>query len=202
VLSITAIEHYTENRGWNEAGLGPTYQIFVAAKVAPSGFPTLVFAEQNGRREPLTLFPEDVYVLWQRFDPGFTGPWRILAERGDGKAAVPTPAILRPREVPLALDVRVAGKGTRPTVSWKVPAAAKVQRIRVGVRGGPRIHGRFLGLLHVSAPLPPASGSFRVPQGWLAPGERYVFQVMLEDLQEGRLANRSVAFADPHVMPR
>ena len=25
-LAISGAEHFTENRGWNEAGLGPTYQ--------------------------------------------------------------------------------------------------------------------------------------------------------------------------------
>jgi hypothetical protein len=201
-LSISALAHYTENRGWNEAGLGPTHQIVATAKVEPSGFPTLVFAEQNGRREPLTLFPGDVYVLWQRFDPAFTGAWRIVAERGGQKgASASTPPIARPREVPLALDVRVAGKGARPSVAWKVPDTAKVQRVRVGVRGGARIQGRFLGLLHVSAPLPGTATSFRVPVGWLEPGGRYVFQVMLEDLEDGRLANRSLAFSDPYAVP-
>jgi hypothetical protein len=31
--------------------------------------------------------------------------------------------------------------------------------------------------------------------------ERYVFQVMLEDLAGGRLENRSLAFSDPYVFP-
>lgn len=201
-LSITAIEHYTENRGWNEAGLGPTHQIVATARVEPSGFPTLVFAEQNGRREPLTLFPGHVYVLWQRFDPAFTGAWRIVAERGDqSRVSATSLPIARPREIPLAIDVRVTGEGARPSVVWKVPEAAKVQRIRVGVRGGARIQGRFLNLLQVSAPMPGTATSFRVPDGWLEPGQRYVFQVMLEDLEAGRLQNRSLAFSDPYEVP-
>ena len=77
-----------------------------------------------------------------------------------------------------------------------------MQRIRVGVRGGPKIQGCFLGLLHASDPLPPQASSFRVPEGWLASGERYVFQVMLEDLEDGRLANRSLAFSDPYEARR
>ncbi len=98
--------------------------------------------------------------------------------------------------------MRVAGKGARPTVSWKVPKAAGVQQIRVGVRGGPKIQGRFLGLLRVSEPLARSASSFRLPDGWLAQGERYVFQVMLEDLEDGRLANRSLAFSDPYLVRR
>jgi hypothetical protein len=201
-VSITSLEHFTENRGWNEAGVGPTYQTVIGAVVTPSGMPTLVFAEHNGVREPLTQFGKDFYVFWRRFDPSFPGPWRIVAERGEAKAAAAlTNVLARPQQVPLALDVRVAGKGVTPTVRWKLPdlAGFDVERIRVGVRGGARIQGRFLGVLHLSGALPPTATSYRVPKGWLAPGERYVFQVMLEDLEGEALENRSLAFSNPYV---
>ena len=199
-LALGKLEHYTENRGWNEAGLGPTWQIVVTASVVPSGFPTLVFVEQNGVREPMTAFPQDLYVHWKRFDPAFTGAWRIVAERSDAKgAAAMVPALLKPRQVPLAADVRVGGKGAEPRIAWKLPGGLDIERIRVGARGGERIQGRFLDLLQVSDPLPPAATTYRVPRGWLKPGERYVFQVMLEDLEDGRLANRSLAFSDPYT---
>ena len=42
-IVISEVEQLTENRGWNEAGIGPTYQIVLAATVVPSGLPTLVF---------------------------------------------------------------------------------------------------------------------------------------------------------------
>jgi hypothetical protein len=204
-LSIGGVEHFTENRGWNEAGVGPTYQSVIVATVTPSGMPTLVFAEQNGVREPLTQFGKDLYVFWRRFDPSFPGPWRIVAERGDAKAAAAlTSALARPQQVPLALDVRVAGKGATPTVRWKLPdlAGFDVERIRVGVRGGEKIHGRFLSLLQASSALPPTATAFRVPAGWLKPGERYVFQVMLEDLEGEAIENRSLAFSDPYTPHR
>ncbi|MGD9954303.1 MAG: hypothetical protein AB7S87_17160, partial [Burkholderiales bacterium] len=69
-------------------------------------------------------------------------------------------------------------------------------------RGGKRVHGRFLSLLRVSEPLAPAATSFRVPPGWLQRGERYVFQVMLEDLEDGRLENRSLAFSERYQPAR
>lgn len=200
--TIADIEHFTENRGWNEAGLGPTYQTVVAARVEPFGFPTLAFAEQDGVREPMVHFGGDLYVLWKRFDPGLTGSWRIVAERGDASSASAlSPPLISAQEVPLATDVRVAGKGAQPTVRWKLPPLAgfDVDRVRVGVRGGHRIQGRFLALLHVSDPLPPGATSFRVPRGWLEPGRSYVFQVMLEDLELGTVENRSVAFSDPYT---
>ncbi len=56
-LTITRVERFTDNRGWNEAGHGPTHQFVVTATVAPSGFPTLVFAENDGARQPLTIPP-------------------------------------------------------------------------------------------------------------------------------------------------
>ena len=70
------------------------------------------------------------------------------------------------------------------------------------MRGGVRIQGRYLSLLQVSSPLPPAAVRFEVPKGWLQSGERYVFQVMLEDVVGDRLQNRSLAFSDPYQTPK
>jgi hypothetical protein len=208
-ITISGLGHYTENRGWNDAGLGPTHQVIVTATVVPSGLPTLVYAERDGVREPLTHFPQpgapDTYVLWQRFAPGPTGPWRIVAERGEAKAVpASTLALARPQKVPLAPDVRVSGKGAQPRLRWKLPdlAGFDVERIRVGARGGQRVHGRFMSLVYVSADLPPTATSFRIPAGVLRPGERYVFQVMLEDIEGGQLENRSVAFSEAYTVPR
>ena len=204
-LALGKVERFTDNRGWNEAGIGPTYQIVLSATVVPSGMPTLVFAEQGGLREPMTHYPQpsapDLYVHWKRFDPALTGAWRIVAERGDAKAtAASTPPLANPQQVPLVTDVRVAGKGAQPRLSWKLPGLAgfDVERIRVAVRGGARVQGRFLSELYVSGDLPPTATSFRIPDGVLKRGERYVFQVMLEDLEDGRLENRSLTFSDPY----
>jgi len=208
-IVISAAGHYTENRGWNEAGLGPTHQVIVVATVAPSGLPTLAYAEKDGAKEPMTHFQQpgapDAYVLWKRFDPGPAGAWRITAERAEAKAEALDSAMLRnPQKVPLATNVRVAGQGTRPTLRWALPRLEgfDIERIRVAVRGGTKVHGRFLVQLHVSAPLAPTATSLRVPQGWLAQGERYVFQVMLEDLEDDSLENRSMAFSDPYTPAR
>lgn len=208
-IAISEPAHYTENRGWNEAGLGPTHQVIVAATVTPSGLPTLVFAEKDGAKEPMTHFPQpgapDAYVLWKRFDPGPAGAWRISAGRGEAKAEALDSAVLKnPQKIPLATNVRVDGEDTQPTLRWALPQLKgfDVERIRVAVRGGPKVHGRFLVQLHVSAPLAPTATSFRVPRGWLDKGERYVFQVMLEDLEHGALENRSMAFSDPYTPAR
>ncbi|HKX38621.1 MAG TPA: hypothetical protein VJN20_08205, partial [Burkholderiales bacterium] len=164
-LSIGRLEHYTDNRGWNEAGLGPTWQSVVEAVVAPAGFPTLVFAEQNGVREPLTLFPPDVYVLWKRADPAFAGAWRVTAERSGAQAAAASPAIAKPQQVPLALEVRAKPTGLLPVISWKLPdlVGFDVERIRVGVRGGEKVQGRFLSLLWMSDALPASATRFAIP---------------------------------------
>jgi hypothetical protein len=208
-LALGKLERFTDNRGWNEAGVGPTYQIVLSATVVPSGMPTLVFAEQGALREPMTHYPQpsapDLYVHWKRFDPALTGAWRIVAERGDAKAtAASTPPLANPQQVPLVTDVRVSGKGAQPRVTWKLPGLAgfDVERIRVAVRGGARVQGRFLSELYVSGDLPPTATSFRIPAGVLKRGERYVFQVMLEDLEDGRLENRSLTFSDPYTVPR
>ena len=203
--SIAGVEHFTENRGWNQAGLGPTHQVVITARVVPAGMPTLVFAESGGAREPLTHYPQpdapDLYVTWKRYEPGAAVAWRLVAERdGVSSAPVDTPALERAQRLPLA-DVRVSGGGTRPTLRWGYPGLekARVSRIRVGVRGGAVVHGRFLSLLRVFDELPPKATSFRIPAGALVPGERYVFQVMLEDVEDGALRNRSLSFSDPYV---
>lgn len=207
--AISGVEHYTENRGWNEAGLGPTHQIVIGATVRPAGLPTLVFAEQGGVREPMTHFAQpatpDLYAYWRRFDPAFAGAWRITAERGAEKSApAEVPAIANPQKLPLARDVRVVGKDTTPLLRWRLPdlAGFDVERIRVVVRGGERVQGRFLSALHTSGELPPSAMSFKIPAGVLAPGARYVFQVMLEDLEDGRIENRSSAFSRTYQVPR
>lgn len=208
-LTVTKLEHYTDNRGWNQAGLGPTHQVIVTATVTPSGMPTLVFAEKDGVREPLTHFPQpgapDVYVLWKRFEPAPAGSWQVFAERGAVKAAaVSTPVLKAPQKIPLIDKVRVTGKGTQPRISWKLPELRgfDIERIRVAVRGGARVHGRFMSQLYVSAALAPTATSYTIPAGVLAAGERYVFQVMLEDLEGGELENRSLSFSDPYTVPR
>ena len=92
-ITIAKLGHFTENRGWNEAGLAPAYQIFVTATVVPSDSPTLVFAEQGGVRQALWHFPmpsaPNVYAYYRRFEPALLGSWRIVAERGVAKG---TPA--------------------------------------------------------------------------------------------------------------
>jgi len=207
-LKVTGIEQYTENRGWNEAGLGPHFQMIVVAKVSPSGFPTLVYGEQDGGvREAFTHFAQpstpDLYVLFQRVRPQSSAPWRVVAER-DGIRSAPalTQGLARVWQVPLATDVRVTGKGTMPRVSWALPdmSGRVIGRIRVVVRGEPRVHGRFMSALYVSGGLPPSATSFAIPQGVLKPGERYVFQVSLEDVEGSEIRNRSMSFSEPYTV--
>src|SRR5262245_39719335 len=110
--TIGKLEQYTENRGPNEAGLGPTYQLVLTAAVAPSGHPTLVFAERGAIRHPLTHLgtpsaPDPhLYALWIRFEQASAASWRIVAERGDLRSKpVATRPVENPWQVPLATNV-------------------------------------------------------------------------------------------------
>ncbi len=208
-LAISDLRHYTENRGWNEAGLSPIYQTIIAARVIPSGAHTLVFADKGGAPEPLVHFPQaglaDQYVHWRRFDTSYTGAWRIRAERGDEKSApVWTPPLSKPQQVPLMRKVEVQRRGAQTNVLWVLPdlAGVDVDRIRVAVRGGARISDRFLGVLFVSPALPPGATAYTIPSELLAAGERYIFEVALEDLEGGALQNRSLTYSDPFIAPR
>ena len=206
-LKVTGIEQYTENRGWNEAGIGPHFQMIVVARVSPSGYPTLVYAEQDGVRHAFMHFAQpstpDLYVLFQRVEPRSSAPWRVVAERDGIKSVpVPTQGLARAWEVPLAKDVRVAGRGTMPRVSWALPDLSRrtIGRIRVVVRGEPRVHGRFMSALYVSDDLPATATNYAIPQGVLKPGGLYVFQVSLEDMEGSQVRNRSMAFSEPYAV--
>jgi hypothetical protein len=67
------------------------------------------------------------------------------------------------------------------------------------VRGGARVHGRFMSQLWVSPDLAPTATRYAFPAGVLKAGERYVLQVMLEDLEAGALENRSLSFSEPYT---
>ena len=208
-ITLSNVEQHTENRSWNEVGVSPTYQILVSVSIVPPGFPTLVFAERGDERHPLTHLATQSapsrYVLWLRFEQARAGPWRIVATRGDVKSApVFTHGVARPWQVPYVNNLRVTGKGTSPLVSWTMPdfSGHNIQRIRVGIRGGQRVQGRFLDVLYLSDALPTTATRFSVPQGILTAGERYVFQVMLENLDDGELKNRSLTFSDPYTVAR
>jgi hypothetical protein len=97
---------------------------------------------------------------------------------------------------------RVAGKGAMPRVIWALPdlGGRAIGRIRVVVRGEPRVHGRFMSALYISDSLPATATSFTIPQGVLKPGERYVFQVSLEDVEGSEIRNRSMSFSEPYAV--
>ena len=51
-------------------------------------------------------------------------------------------------------------------------AGFDVARIRIAVRGEPRVHGRFLSELYVSGELALSATAFTIPPGVLAAGKR------------------------------
>jgi len=112
--------------------------------------------------------------------------------------------VANPQKVPLVRNVRVTGRGTEPRLRWALPnlSGFDVDRIRVSVRGGKRIQGRFLSVLYVSADLLPNARVFKIPPGVLTSGEQYVFQVSLDDLEGGLLENRSSAYSKPYTASR
>lgn len=208
-MVISDPAQFTEHRGPNEAGVLAAYQIVLTATVAPSGLPTLVGAEQEGVRHALWHYPvstaPDLYVHLRRVEPGSTGAWRIVAERGEARSGpVWTPVLAKPQEVPLVRALTVTGPGTEPRVTWQLPDLAQfdIDRIRVGVRGGKRLYERFMDQLYSSDDLPPTATAFVIPPGVLAPGERYIVEVRLEDLEGGVLENRSVTFSRPYTASR
>ena len=54
--------------------------------------------------------------------------------------------------------------------------------------------------LYSSDGLPATATSFALAHGVLKPGERYVFQVSLEDMEGGKVRNRSMSFSEPYAV--
>ena len=205
-ITIGKLEHFTENRGPNDAGVGPTHQVVVTATIVPSGFPTLAFAQQGSVREPMSHFAATstphLYAHWHRFERASPEPWQVIVERATVKAPpVLTRRLANPQKVPLVNNLRVTGEGLEPRLSWELPdlAGFDIDRIRVAVRAGRRVQGRFLEVVYISHALPPDATAFRMPAGVLVTGQSHIFQVMLEDLEDGELENRSLTFTAPYT---
>src|SRR5213594_692575 len=178
--------------------------VFGATDVTPAGDPTAVTATQGSTTVqlaflPLAIFPNQ-YVGNLPFDPSLTGPWTLNATRGTETASAITNAIPHPKVVPLVNNLRVSAEtgSLTPTLRWELPDLSGVPITRIRIRVIDAFNGNQLAQL---APLPPTATSVTIPVGTLAPTRAFVFRVMLDDVSEGFLQNRSNTFSAPYVLP-
>jgi len=157
-----------------------------------------VAATQGSLTVPLNYFPftgsifDPLFSQWISFAQAETGiGWTITATDSTGTSApVFTPAIAAPVLLPYATDVTVSDTSTTPTVSWTLPdlTGFSVDLVRF------RIIDASSEALLTNETLSPAATSFMVPDGILAPGESYIYRVILVD-QANTIENSSNAFS-------
>ena len=205
-LQVASPFSLRDNVGPNAVGSVPGDRlVFGATDVTPSGAPTAVTATQGQTTVqlsfiPVALFPNQ-YVVNMPFDPSLTAAWTLNATRGTETASAVTNAIPHPRLVPLVNNLRVDGAQSgslTPTLTWELPDLTGFNITRIRIRVIDAFNGNQLAQL---APLPPTATSVTIPTGTLAPTRAFVFRVMLDDVSEGFLQNRSNTFSAPYVLP-
>lgn len=120
-----------------------------------------------------------------------TVPWRFTATDTTGVLNGFFPLIADPELLPFAYDISVSDRSSTPTVSWKLPDLGDfdVDRIRL------RAIDATSGLQIFSVNLAPTATQFAFADGILQAGHSYFYRVIIEDLNNGLLENRSNAFS-------
>jgi hypothetical protein len=127
-----------------------------------------------------------------------TAAWNLTLSDSSGSANAVIGGIADPEFVPLLLNLQVVANGTTPTLTWNLPdlSAFDVDRIRV------RVFDPVTDVqLYASGNLFTNTTSFLMPAGFLQLGRNYEFRVLLEDLENGFLENRSNTFIQYSAVP-
>jgi hypothetical protein len=118
-------------------------------------------------------------------------PWTFTATDSTGATTGLFPLIAEPELLPFAFDIQVSDGSSTPTISWMLPDLSLFDADRVRLRvidadSGAQIFQRALLI---------SDTSFTMPTGALQSGHSYFYRVMIEDLENGLLENRSNAFS-------
>src|SRR5215203_5245699 len=118
-------------------------------------------------------------------------PWGFRATDTSGSIFGVFPTIADPELLPFAYDVQASDHGATPTITWSLPDLSMfdVDRIRL------RAIDATTGLQIFQTNLAAEATSFTLPGGVLLAGHSYFYRVMIEDLNNGLLENRSNAFS-------
>lgn len=119
---------------------------------------------------------------------GATSPWSYTITDSTGSTTGLFPLIASPSILPFAQNVAVSDNSKRPKISWALPdlSAFDVDRVRLRV-----LDEDQSGLIIHQADLAPDSDSYLIPAGVLEANHRYTYVVMLDDIENGLLENRS-----------
>jgi PEP-CTERM motif len=133
------------------------------------------------------LFSEQGLLAFAASSP----PWGFVATDTSGPLSGFFPTIAEPELLPFASDVQASDHGATPTITWSLPnlSGFDVDRVRL------RAIDATSGLQIFQAFLAADATSFTLPEGVLLAGHSYYYRVILEDLNNGLIENRSNAFS-------
>ena len=117
-------------------------------------------------------------------------PWGFVATDTSGAISGFFPTIDNPELVPFASDVVASDNSSTPTITWSLPELSDFDIDRIRLRAIDAMTGAqiFQTNLAINAT------SFTLPEGVLLPGHSYYYRLILEDLNNGLIENRSNAF--------
>jgi len=126
---------------------------------------------------------------------GQTNPWSYTVTDSTGSVSGLFSLIADPEGLPFVQNLAVSDSSATPTVSWDLPdlTSFDVDRIQLRVIDADTSQQIFRAFLGANAT------SYQLPTGALKMGGSYYYRVVLEDLANGQLENRSNTFSDVAV---
>jgi hypothetical protein len=205
---ITRTAFFTENIGPN-VNFGPSAGQYLQLDLgySSSGSAASAFATATYSLNPSVVLP--LFYYSGGIFPGGnfdiftsnvtrTAAWNVRVTDNTGTGTGILPAIASPEFIPLLANLQVLGNGTTPTLNWVLPdlTGFDVDRIRVRV-----IDALTDIQIFTSVNLAANATSYVLPSGVLQNGRNYEFRVLLEDLENGFLENRSNTFIQYSAVP-
>jgi hypothetical protein len=199
---------YTDVFGVNAGGAGGTFLHLDARVTSPDSPPTLSATATNvGWNVPLFFYGGGIFSP-QNFDArilvSFSPPtsgWNLSVTDSGGTTVGSFPTLVDPEYVPLLLNMHIVANGDTPLIAWDLPDLSGFDIDRIRVRVNDLASGGAGTSIFQSIDLAASTTSYLVPSGILQTGHTYQFRVMVEDLADGFLENRSNTFSARYSVP-
>jgi len=118
-------------------------------------------------------------------------PWGFVATDTSGPISGFFPTIDNPELLPFASDVQASDNSSTPTITWSLPELSEFDVDRIRLRAIDAMSGAQIFQTNLATD----ATSFTLPGGVLLPGHSYYYRLILEDLNNGLIENRSNAFS-------
>jgi len=199
-VTISWTCNWRDIRGSNTVHYLTGDTLIFGARVSPTEG-TTVEACQGGvcYDLPLIAHPVDPNEFSRaiRYDPVLTGKWEITATNGLHRDVAETNAVGDVGPLPFVRNTRISGTGLTPTIKWDLPvnSTEPFTHLQVGI-----FDDVINKKIYDSSLLTASTRSFIVPEGLLNETGRYVFRVMLVNVN-GKTNNRSTTFINFRPLP-